>query len=119
MPQSPLIANGQLQLNTNGDLLSGDDILTQMETTLTSYNCIYNPAQNSQLYPYINSPENNTLMQDVLTSIIKSAYQILFQSGDITGLQIFIAATVLNYATIKINALDNNEQPITFSWSNA
>ena len=117
--RSPLIANGELALNSSGDLVFAPDIQTQMAVSLTAYNCIYDYSINSLLITYLFSIPPGGIQQNTIKNIIVSAYQILITANIITDLAIAIIPVTQDYITIKIRSVDTNGQNVSLTWDNA
>lgn len=117
MANSPLIANGQLNLSATGDLADGLDIQTQMAVGVSGYNCLYSVNLDSQLIPYLNNPKGS-VNRDTIVNIIKNAYAYMVNNKIINNLQIGIPVIVLSNVFININATDLQGNKITLKWTN-
>ncbi len=100
----------------NGQLVSGNQLLTQIRslllTPLGSYK--HNSKIGSNLVSYLKGL--NTLSQTQLRSIISNSLQPLVQSKSITNLQVLITINPSGDIGIIINCIDNNGNPVTFEW---
>lgn len=118
MARSPLIVDGDLQLNSAGDLQVDEDIVTQMTVTVGAYNCIYNTSINSKVVPYVNGIPKNGFNRVTLTNYVANAHKILIIPKLISDLKIAISGPVQNYVKINISAVDIQGNQVKFSWMN-
>lgn len=119
LTQSPLIQNGDLVRNVNGQITLAPDIQTQCTVTVSAYDCMYNPDIDSGLIPYLNSIPVGGRNTATLSNIVSQAFQILISENLLSNLIISAMIIALNYVTIKIQAVDQQQNPVNLSWSNA
>jgi hypothetical protein len=115
---SPLIKNGSLALNANGDLLAAPDIETQMTVAVSGYNCLYDVNLNSLLIPYLEGIPVGGLNRGAIINIVKQAYTYMVSQKIISNLQISIGASTISAVQININATDINGNEIFLNWIN-
>jgi hypothetical protein len=116
--KSPLIIDGDFQLDANGLLVDGLDIETQLRVSISQYDTIYNAVTNSLLIPYLNSIPIGGIQETVIVNIVKNALQPLISLGIIQSFQISTIIILGNNVTINISVLDAQNNSITLSWTN-
>lgn len=119
LAQSPLIENGDLQLDATGQLVGAPDIVTQCTVTVGAYNCMYDSRINSALIPYLTSIPIGGRNNQAIVNIVTAAFQVLLIQNLLANLGISTVAQTVSYVTIKISATDPQQNPVSLSWSNA
>lgn len=117
--ESPLIQNGQLTLDTHGQLTSAPDIQTQMNVTVGAYNCIYDANLNSFLVTYLADIPQGGFSSTTITNIVVAAYtSTMIAQKLISNLQVSVRQDTISYVTINIKAIDAEGNPLSLSWTN-
>jgi hypothetical protein len=119
MTQSPLIKNGDLVLTDRGLLQAAPDIQTQMTVTVSAYNCIYNSNLQSDLIPYLSGIPRGGWNLNAINNIVVAAYTLtMIPQQLISNLTVTTIPQTLSFITIKISALDQENNPINLTWTN-
>jgi hypothetical protein len=120
MTQSPLIQNGELVLTDQGLLQAAPDIQTQMNISVSAYDCIYNSKLQSDLIPYLSGIPRGGWNLNAINNIVVAAYALtMIPQKLISNLTVTTIPQTLNFITIKISALDRENNPIQLTWNNA
>ena len=113
---SPLIKDGALSLDANGQMVLAPDIITQCTVTIAAYNCMYNPAVNSGLIPYLKGIPFGGRTDQAVVNIVKAAFQVLIVQNLVVNLSIGVVQATANSITIKVNLTDPQQNPVSLSW---
>jgi len=123
LTQSPLIQDGDLVLGADGQIVMDVDIKTQATVTVGAYNCMYNLNINSGLIPYIEGIPVNGRSNGAVINLVVAAFQVLLSADLLSQLTVSVVTAVtvaqVNYITLKIQAVDQNQNQFSLSWSNA
>lgn len=119
LTQSPLIKDGDLVLDDAGQLESAPDIVTQCTVSVGAYHCMYDSAINSGLIPFLEGIPIGGRNNQAIVNIVKAAFQPLISQNLLSNLTIGVVVQTLSYITIKIKAIDPQQNPVSLSWSNA
>jgi hypothetical protein len=116
--ESPLIKDGVMYIDDEGQLVTAPDIETQVYVTALSYDSVASTFSESLLIPYLESTHYSEWNKNTITQILKSAFQPLLYINAIQNIEIKVPVLKGNILYITIDVLDSQNQSVTFSWSN-
>lgn len=120
MTESPLIINGDLVLTDTGLLDGALDIETQMTVTVSAYDCIYDSNLNSPLIPLLQQIPNAASSINLISNAVVSAYTpIMITNQLISSLQVAVQPLAVGYVSIKISAVDTENNQLNLKWTNS
>lgn len=107
----------QTYINQNGNILNGNPLLTLILSRLTIPlgGWMNNRTLGSELFNFVT--QKQSVSQVKISNTVKAALQDLVQQGLIKNLLVQVTLISIGNFSIGINCVDNQGQPIEFSWS--